>query len=550
VLDFLSAYTLQASPQRVHITSDEPKSYYWLNLDPAEDESWVHVLQAAYDRTYAQVTAILSTTSPVQVGLNLGATSTVGPSGIPQPGIGLPPARYRVEVNGQSSTRDYAYGYLNVSLPTAGRFNVRLAALSFCDTAALIRAIERANGAGQAVTLRLERGCTYALSGVNNQTDGANGLPSIRGEITIEGNGATIERSRAAGAPDLRLFHVASGGSLTLQEITLGNGSATYGGAIYNRGAVQVIDSTIVGNKATQGGAIYVRRGSLELFNSTISDNQAGDQGGGIRGREGALALIGSTVSRNRAGGGGGISVASRATMSLRNSIVAGNLSGGDCALERASSATSEGYNVDGDGTCGLDRRLDDRPNVDPGLGPLAGYGGATPTHALYANSPAVDIIPRGVNGCGVAPLDADQRGQRRPADGNGDGASACDVGAFERQPGETVIGLLSWAAEARAGFVRLSWRTGVEAGNVGFNLWRSQTMEGAYVRINPTRLPARGSASSGASYSYLDADVLGDAYFYKLEAVNAYGRSTLYGPVLARLGWVQRSYLPLVRRP
>ena len=54
------------------------------------------------------------------------------------------------------------------------------------DLAEALRRSEQALGAGQAVTLRLERGCTYALSDVNNRTDGANGLPSIRGEITIE----------------------------------------------------------------------------------------------------------------------------------------------------------------------------------------------------------------------------------------------------------------------------------------------------------------------------------------------------------------------------
>jgi hypothetical protein len=216
----------------------------------------------------------------------------------------------------------------------------------------------------------------------------------------------------------------------------------------------------------------------------------------------------------------------------------------------RASGVTSGGYNLDGDDTCGLDPRLGDRPSVDPGLGLLMNYGGATPTHALYANSPAVDRIPQGVNGCGASPLDEDQRGQGRPADGNGDGVSVCDVGAFERQQGETLIGLLSWTAEARVGYVRLSWQTGIEANNVGFDLWRGETADGASVQINPARIPAQGSASSGASYSYVDADVLGDAYYYWLEAVNAYGHSTYYGPVLARLGWVQRSYLPFVHRP
>lgn len=50
---------------------------------------------------------------------------------------------------------------------------------------------------------------------------------------------------------------------------------------------------------------------------------------------------------------------------------------------------------------------------------------GTTPTHALLPGSPALDIIPRGVNGCGTEFI-TDQRGVTR-AQGSG-----CDAGAFE----------------------------------------------------------------------------------------------------------------------
>ena len=45
--------------------------------------------------------------------------------------------------------------------------------------------------------------------------------------LTIGGGGDTIERSTAAGTPIFRLFDVATGGSLTLQNLTLQGGSAT-----------------------------------------------------------------------------------------------------------------------------------------------------------------------------------------------------------------------------------------------------------------------------------------------------------------------------------
>jgi hypothetical protein len=63
---------------------------------------------------------------------------------------------------------------------------------------------------------------------------------------------------------------------------------------------------------------------------------------------------------------------------------------------------------------------------VDPQLGPLGDNGGPTQTHMPLAGSPAIDTATSG--GCPAA----DQRGIGRPADGNGDGVAACDVGAVE----------------------------------------------------------------------------------------------------------------------
>jgi WD40 repeat protein len=90
------------------------------------------------------------------------------------------------------------------------------------DTTSLIAAITSANGAGTPQTLCLTSS-TYILTAANNTTDGANGLPSITGDITIVGDGATI--TRAGAAPAFRLFQVAVGGRLALENMSLTNGS-------------------------------------------------------------------------------------------------------------------------------------------------------------------------------------------------------------------------------------------------------------------------------------------------------------------------------------
>ena len=73
------------------------------------------------------------------------------------------------------------------------------------DTACLIAAINTANANGSASTIILEAG-TYALSAVDNTTEGPNGLPVITSPLTIIGadqNSTMIQR--AATAPPFRL---------------------------------------------------------------------------------------------------------------------------------------------------------------------------------------------------------------------------------------------------------------------------------------------------------------------------------------------------------
>ena len=415
-----------------------------------------------------------------------------------------------------------------------------------CGPLKLIEDINTANQSGTSSSVHLDARCGYILTKDNNNTDGLNGLPSITSPIHILGNEATIER-RLYGTPGFRIFHVAAEGELVLERLTVrGGDKVAAGGGIYNAGGrVGVFYSTISGNYADKGGGIYnMGRGQVSLTNSTVSGNFA-QEGGGICNYGSSVRLTYSTIGKNYAGDGGGIyNHYDAAPLRLTSSIVANNYSGGDCS---GYWFESNGYNLDSDGTCGLDAdNKNDLPNKDPVFGYLRDNGGPTWTHGLMRNgeggatkdSPAIDRIPIGANECGEEPISSDQRGEGRPADGNGDGTAGCDIGAFERQEGETAIDLLFFVARPAADRVLLAWETATEVDNAGFNLWRSEAEDGEYVRINETLIPAEGNATSGAAYRYADDDVTrGVTYYYKLEDVNIRGVSTFHGPVSATPG-------------
>ncbi|MFQ5649776.1 MAG: tandem-95 repeat protein [bacterium] len=93
-----------------------------------------------------------------------------------------------------------------------------------------------------------------------------------------------------------------------------------------------------------------------------------------------------------------------------------------------------------------------------------------------------------------------------------------------------TSVELTSFAAHfSEFDGVLLTWTTGSEHKNAGFNVLRSQTESGHYLQINRELLPA----VSEGSYQFADRNVVpGRRYFYKIEDVDVAGRKTLHGPV------------------
>jgi chitodextrinase len=251
-----------------------------------------------------------------------------------------------------------AAGAVNVVVLGSVAVAVPAAAATLCSTAALITAITAANATNGTVTLT--GGCTYTLTAINNTTDaGGVGLPVITGKVTIQGSGATIARSAAAGTPTFRIFDVAIAGSLTLNSLTISNGLANNGqqggGGVFNHGTLTVTGSTFTGNSApassgTSGGGIN-NSGTLNLSASTFTGNTAQEGGavfnqktatitndiftsntatifggGALLNAAGTMTVTGSTFTGNTGPGGGAID--NDTTLNISNSTFTGNTGG------------------------------------------------------------------------------------------------------------------------------------------------------------------------------------------------------------------------------
>jgi LPXTG-site transpeptidase (sortase) family protein len=287
-------------------------------------------------------------------------------------------------------------------------------------------------------------------------------LPDIASNITIEGNGGTIQRDSAAGT-NFRIIRVDSAGDLTLNEATITGGKAGFegGGGIFNYGGtVSIKNSTINENSARNGGGIQnivsvyggTYSATLTVENSTISGNTASSNGGGVSnesetynsGSATATATINdSTITGNSASNGGGLfsdeeisgGGSPSSTTILNRSIISGNtgIAGQEVYNEdgiiyannfnlfgRQSLTNAQAFSNFAPGANDITATSDGTSPtyLSDILDPLADNDGPTKTHALVAGSPAIDAIATGPA--------TDQRGAPRPT------GSGYDIGSFE----------------------------------------------------------------------------------------------------------------------
>lgn len=175
-------------------------------------------------------------------------------------------------------------------------------------------------------------------------------LPAVSSAITIEGQGATVQRDPTA-ATEFRLLSVVSGGDLTLRKLTLRGGvvRGVDGGGIevtafdarllIDHGTVTDNASFITGGGPPDeygdfppefggnGGGI-ANRGDLTIRNSTVSGNVSQRSGGGVFNDQ-IVSIVDSRVSGNTASGGSGGGIFNFGNSSILRTVVSGNTAGG-----------------------------------------------------------------------------------------------------------------------------------------------------------------------------------------------------------------------------
>jgi hypothetical protein len=248
---------------------------------------------------------------------------------------------------------------------------------------------------------------------------------------TIDGNAATSgATSSGLGAPSSDGGDgggVWASGAVTIQSSTISNNSSGGGGAARFNSAANA-----AGDGGDGGGVWLAGAGAKTLINATISGNTAGrggsdvagapagdggDGGGVWIGGAGAVTVRLSTITNNTAGeagatvggglgggvrgaGGGAVHSGAAPNVLLNSSIVAGNRRGTNSpeASDLAGPGTfTASYSLIGVNTSAT--IASEMGNfigtvstmMDPLLGPLADNGGPTLTHALVADSVAVN---------------------------------------------------------------------------------------------------------------------------------------------------------------
>jgi len=80
---------------------------------------------------------------------------------------------------------------------------------------------------------------------------------------------------------------------------------------------------------------------------------------------------------------------------------------------------------------------------------------------------------------------------------------------------------------------VLVEWSTASELDTAGYNIYRSESAEGDFMKLNQQIIPSSADPWVGSDYSYQDENTVpGVTYYYLLEDVGLDGATNRHGPV------------------
>lgn len=158
-----------------------------------------------------------------------------------------------------------------------------------------------------------------------------------------------------------------NGGTVNVHDSLISKNAATsgaFGGAIFNLGSLGLFNTAVTDNDAgSLGGGIYNWSGSVIMIDSEISYNESGSSGGGIYTSDAILMQNSSLLSNQAAATGGGIHATTNALVIIARTMITGN---------RASSNSEGGGGIYNDGSLTVEDStfvINTAPNSSGGTG-------------------------------------------------------------------------------------------------------------------------------------------------------------------------------------
>ncbi len=247
---------------------------------------------------------------------------------------------------------------------------------------------------------------------INGDTD-ADGVADItvsgnnNGRVfSISGTGTDVELHSLTLADGLSsgdggAINLSAGNTLDVVNSTFrDNETDGAGGAIRSAGDLTLLSSTFTANTAeTGGGAVSQSAGTLELINTTVSNNQVNVGAGGgiaVAASVTSASIANSTITLNHSNFdvptaiGGGLS-SSTSALTISNSVVAANISGSSPVSNDVDGTVQIAQNSFFGTSVTITTNTASTVNGgNPMLGALQDNGGPVETHMILVGSPLI----------------------------------------------------------------------------------------------------------------------------------------------------------------